>query len=100
MTIVIAVLLFSGWKAWKLMQTNPDAFKALSKNENELSMKDLPPRLVVLLVVMLILAILGDVSIFSFNPLIDATLATLVLLLLVYYFSQKRKLKKKRKETI
>jgi len=95
MIIVIAILLFSGWKAWKLMRTDPTAFEALSKSEKELSLKDLSPRLIILLVALVIVASLGYFSVFSFNPFIDAILSTLVLLLLVYYFFQKHRLQKK-----
>jgi len=95
MIILVAVLLFSSWKAWKLMQTDPDAFKALSESEKDLSLKDLPPRLVILLVVAFIVSLLASFSVFSFNPFIDSILAGLAILLLVYYFFQKHKLRKK-----
>ena len=95
MIIAVAVLLFSMWKTWRLMRTDPDAFKALPENEKELSLKDLPPRLIIVLAATMIIATLVQFSVFSFNPLIDTILATLTLVLLVYYFFQKHKLRKK-----
>lgn len=93
--IITAVLLFSGWKAWKLIRTNPDAFKTPSESEKELSLKDLPPRLIIVLVAALIIALLSSFSVFSFDPFIDAMLVVVVVLLVVYYFFQKRKLRRK-----
>jgi len=96
MIIAIAVLLFTVWEILKLMRTDPDAFRALSKSEKELSLKDLPTGLIILLVVALVVITLTEFGAFSFNPLIEVTLTALVLLLLVYYFFQKRKLQKSR----
>jgi L-asparagine transporter-like permease len=95
MIILTALLLFSGWEAWKLIRTNPNAFKASSEREKELSLKDLPSRLLILLIALIILASLGYFSFFSFNPLIDIILGMVTLLLLVYYFFQTHKLRKK-----
>jgi len=95
MIILIAVLLFSGWSVWKLMRTDPTAFEALSKSEKELGLKDLPDRLIILLVVIIIIASLGYFSVFSFNPFLDIVLSSVALLLLAYYFFQKHRLRKK-----
>jgi len=97
MIVAVAVLLFVVWKTWKLAQSDPDAFKALSKDEKELGLKDLPAGLIVLLVVTFIIAFLGELRVFSFNPFIEIVLTALVVLLLVYYFFQKRKLRKNMK---
>ncbi len=90
----IAVILFSLWDAWKSMRADPDAFKALSKNEKELSLKDLPAGLIVLLVVAFVGATIAEFGVFSFNPLVEAIVIAFVVLLVVYYFFQKRKLTK------
>jgi uncharacterized membrane protein len=95
MVIAIAGLSFSIWKAWRLMRTDSDAFKALSKSEKELSLKDLPARLIILLVAVVVISYLGSFGLFHFDPLIDATLSILAILLLVYYFFQKRRVQKK-----
>jgi len=95
MIILVAVLLFSGWKVVELLRTDPDAFKALPEGEKELTLKDLPRRLVILLVVAFVVSLLASLNVFSFNPFIDTVVAALVLLLVVYYFFQKRKLRKK-----
>ena len=95
MIIATGVLLFSGWKAWKLIRTDPDAFKALPESEKELSLKDLSPRLIVVLVASLIILVLVQFRIFSFNPVVDTILTAVAILLLVYYFFQKRKLRKR-----
>jgi Flp pilus assembly protein TadB len=95
MIIAIGVLLFSGWKAWKLIRADPDAFKALPESEKEPSLKDLSPRLIVVLVAALIILVLVQFRVFSFNPFLDTILAAVALLLTVYYFFQKRKLRKR-----
>ena len=97
MIIAVTVLLFVVWKTWELAQSDPVAFKALSKDEKELGLKDLPAGLIVLLVVTFIVAFLGELRVFSFNPFIEIVLTALVVLLLVYYFFQKRKLRKNMK---
>ncbi len=94
LVISISVLAYTSWKAYKLLRTNPDVFKTLPESEKELSLKDLPPRLVIVLVAALIIALLGDFSIFSFNPFIDTLLLAMLLLLVAYYFLQKRKLRR------
>jgi Na+/H+ antiporter NhaD/arsenite permease-like protein len=95
LAIATVVLLFAGWKAYRLLRTDPEALKTLPESEKELSLKDLPPKLIIVLVAALIIALLGDFSVFSFNPFIDTLLLAMLLLLLAYYFLQKRKLQKK-----
>lgn len=90
----IAIIVFSLLNAWKSMRADPDAFKALSKNEKELSLKDLPAGLIVLLVVASILTTLGEFRVFSLNPLVETTVIAFAVLLVVYYFFQKRRLRK------
>lgn len=98
--IATAVLLLTAWKAWKLARTAPDSIRALSKSERELSIKDLPTRLVILLVAVLVIAVLAEFGAFAFNPLIDVMVTVLIVLLAVYYFLQKRRLLKWHSKTV
>lgn len=95
MIVLITVLLFSGWSMWKLARADPSVLETLSKGEKELGLKDLPHRLIILLIAVLIIASLGYFGVFSSNPFIDVVLSSVAILLLVYYFFQKRKLRKK-----
>jgi len=95
LAIAIAILLFTGWKAYRLIRANPDVFKTLPESEKELSLKDFPTKLIIVLVAAFIIAVIGDLNVFSFNPFMDTLLFAALLLLLAYYFLQKRRLRRK-----
>jgi hypothetical protein len=86
------------WNVWKLMHTKEglEALEALDKGRNEISLEDVPPRLIALLIAVLIISYLGFFGIFRFNPFIDLSLSILTVLLLAYYFLRKRRIQKQK----
>ena len=77
------------------MRAHPTGFESLFRSEKELSLKDLPYWLIILLVAIIIISFLGFFGVFSFYLILDVVLSALVFLLLLYYFLQKRRLRNK-----
>jgi 4-hydroxybenzoate polyprenyltransferase len=80
-------------------RSNPEVIEALraqsSKNrekEKTLGIKDVPPWLVVSLLVIIIVSYLGWYGAFGSNPLLETLLSVLIVVLLIYYFLYKRKI--------
>ena len=95
-TVVIAIAVISlsilGWKTWKLFRVNPDVLKEYSGGRKEVSLRDLPSWLAVLLLVLLIIGFLGELGVFNSDPFVNTVLSVTTVYLLIYYFLYKHKI--------
>ena len=91
-------------KKWStIKRTNPEIVEAMKaefkervEKEKTLSIKDIPPLLIAILLVALVISFLGEVGAFRFSPILDFLLGILTILLLIYYFIGKRRVKKEK----
>ncbi len=86
------------WVVWKLMHTEVgrEALDDPARGGNEISLEDLPPRLIALLIAVLIIIYLGFFGIFPFNPFSDLSLSLLAVLILAYYFLRRNRIQKQK----
>jgi len=88
-----------------LKRTNPEAIEALKAEsdracakEKTLSLRDLPPWLIALMIIAVVVGFLGaDLHAFAFNPMLEILLSAFTLFFVIYYFAYyRRKLMKKK----
>jgi predicted lysophospholipase L1 biosynthesis ABC-type transport system permease subunit len=87
-----------------LKRTNPEVIDDLKAEgartrdaEKTLSLRDLPPWLTIILIVVVVVGFLGgDLHMFAFNPVLETFLFAVTVFLVISYFAYKRKLMKKK----
>jgi Flp pilus assembly protein TadB len=86
-----------------IKRKNPEvteALKAQSKKRREdektVGIRDLPPWIIVLLLVVVVVGYMGELGTFRFDPLVDTLLGVLMVFSLIYYFLYKRRVRNKK----
>jgi len=86
-----------------IKRTNPEVIEAMNAQGNKnrekeriVGLKDLPPWLIALLVVVVAVGFMGELGIFNPNPLLGTLLLLLVILFLIYYYLYKRRVRNKK----
>jgi hypothetical protein len=70
--------------------------KKRREDEKTVGIRDLPPWIMVLLLVVVVAGYMGALGTFRFNPLVDTLLSVLMVLSLIFYFIYKRRVRNKK----
>jgi membrane protein implicated in regulation of membrane protease activity len=99
----IVVVILVRRKMSIVKRTNPEVVEALRaqsrksrEKEKTVGIKDMPPWLVVLLLVAIVVGYMGWFGAFSFNPLVEMLIFVLMVVFLIYYFLYKHRVRNKK----